>query len=717
MFTQDLLRVWFVLFLWNLLSAFPLISAYSEDSLTLFEELFIVDQINNQLSDRFPVYYNNLLGAGYFNMPSARMGSDGEIGFGYSSTPPYRQYNLRFQCFDRLEIYGNYRIFSGVDDPVLSSTGYGEKSDKGANIKFALWHPEDSRYRLPGFAIGWEDFMGTKAFKSFYAVATQVFPQRNLEISLGYGSMRIHRWFGGASWMPWRAHLNPYLKEIAIALEYDATDYARVIHEPHPKARKVKSRFNYGVKYRLWDFCTLSLNYNKGRELAFSFAACYNLGQTTGLLPKIHDPLPCRAMKHVESLDITCGLEVIVERLRGPLCEQGFEFQGAHLSYDRRGRALLTLWMENDKWIFEADAKARLQTLLAAFIPETVAETIVIFTYNLLPVQEYRFYTSFLKLRQDNKIGAYELSVLHPLRNVTSHPVQSCSVLPPRFQFSLSPKTYTVFGSATGKFKWLCGLYLGCEGYLLRDWYYSVLIGVTMNSNLYDVKDVDRLNPSQIINVRTDSVNYAKKAHLTIDEAFLQKCWNLGHGKFTSLSCGLFEPAYGGLAGEFLYYPAESAWAIGCEAAVLKKRTYTGIGFTDSVRKLDDFRPHYKKFLGSQCFFNVYYDVRSLDLDLAFKAGKFLANDWGVRTEVSRYYPSGLRVYLWYTYTGAKDYVNSQRYHDHGAGISIPLDILRTYSSRQRCGYALSAWLRDVGAIAATGSPLYVQIRSERERR
>ena len=77
------------------------------------------------------------------------------------------------------------------------------------------------------------------------------------------------------------------------------------------------------------------------------------------------------------------------------------------------------------------------------------------------------------------------------------------------------------------EFKYALGVHLGINGYLFHNWYYSVLFGYNITTNLYDVKDVDKLNPSQIINVRTDIVNYYKQDGITVDEAYLQKSWNL----------------------------------------------------------------------------------------------------------------------------------------------------------------------------------------------
>lgn len=685
----------------------------------LMSDLMIVECINQRLSERYPVYYNNLLYGGYINMPSARMGLEGEIGAGYSSVYPYRNYNLRFQFLDRLEISGNYRIFSGIDDPILSISGFGDKSDKGANVKFAIMHPEDTNFTLPGIAVGFDDFMGTKGFEARYVVLTQVIPKWNLECSLGIGQKRYRRWFGGFTWVPFRCHGNYYLENLALVAEYDAIPYKSERREPHPDGRTTKSPINYGIKYRLWNLLDFTASYIKGEKFSYAVSTYYNFGTTNGFLPKIGDPLPYTSPRITQPLGPLRPNDVLVQDLYYPFLDQGFELQKVWLSCDYCGNKILRLNVCNFSYRYEDEVRDCFNNLLANLIPSDISEVIIVLENGPLPIQEYRFPMEYVRMYGEKEICPYEMYLLSPACEA-SKPVCSRSQLLFKNQrdlwnLELYPKTYSAFGSAKGKFKYLLGIHLGINGLLWCDWYYNILLGYTFVSSLYDVNDVDRLNPSQIINVRTDSVNYFKESRFTVDEAYLQKWCNLGRGWYGTLAFGLFEAAYGGVASEFLYYPVNSNWAFGIEGAYLRKREYSGVGFTDKIRKLDGFRKTYQKFRGSQYFANLYYNFDYLDLDIRVKAGKFLAKDWGARTELSRYYPSGMRFYMWYTYTDAKDFVNGNRYHDHGVGITLPLDMFYTYSSREWWGYGMSAWLRDVGAFSCTGIPLYYQIRDNRE--
>jgi hypothetical protein len=685
----------------------------------LLNDLMIVDYWNRKQNERLPVTYNQLLLGGYINMPSARMGTDGEMGIGYSYVPPYINYNLRLQFHSRLEISGNYRIFKGVDDPILSSMGFGDLSDKGANVKIALFLPEDSGYRLPGISLGYEDFMGTQNFKAQYVVLSQVLLNYDMEISLGFGKHRIKGFFGGINWMPfWRSSCS-YLQGLSFTAEYDATPYGDEKIELHPKGRIRKSPVNFGFKYRLWNQLDLSLNYVRGHALSFSVSGYYNFGNTEGLLPKIDNALLYQAPVNNEPLGIMRPEGVLVQDLVYPFEEQGFDILRIWLEYDQEINKILRIRIVNNNYRSENEVRERLNHLIIKLIPEDIDDVIVTIESEGFPIQEYLFRMKFVRLFQQEEICLYEMNLMNILREVTYPNRCSSSLLfaqnRDRWNLELYPKTLTFFGSSLGKFKYALGLHLGLNGFLYDDLYYSLLFGYIFVSDLHNLKGIDRLNPSQIINVRTDIIKYYQQPGITIDEAYLQKNWNIGKGWYSRVAGGLFEEEYGGIAGEVLYFPVNKCWAIGGEAAFLGKRTYKGLGFTNKVRKLKGFVPTWRKFYGKQYFLDFYYNWYDCELDFKIKVGKFLANDYGARFELTRYFSSGLRVTVWYTHTNAHDQINGKNYHDKGVAFSLPLDIFYTHSERSRFGYGMSAWLRDVGVIACTGDGLYNLINEQRE--
>jgi hypothetical protein len=723
-----------------LLSCFSTAFAESDvDPCQLFEDLLTVDAINQKQADRLPTYYNNLLQGGYFSMPSTRMGCEGEIGFGYASLPPYRHWSLRCQYTPFLELSGNYRVFCGVDDPILTAHGFGDFADKGINIKLALWQTEDTDYRMPGFAIGAEDIMGTRAFQSYYCVFTQIIPKWNLEASLGWGYKRIRGFFGGVSWMPLRHRQESLLQSLAIVAEYDAIPYRDEAIERHPKGRVKNSPINYGIKWRWFDSWDFACSHIRGKAFSFSASTFYNFGTTKGLLPKKDNPVPYQAPIDTEPLGGLRTEELLTQELLFAFNQQRFTILRIELGYeplfsdecpyqDSEGssietKKILRLRVINEAYRSLTDVKERLDRLVASLAPQDVDKVIVVLECEAFPIQEYHYEMPYVQRYAERQMGTYELDVITPAKNLplASTYCQKNSGFMPlfsthrhRFDYIIFPKTETLFGSARGKFKYAVGLSAAMEGFLPDDTFWRVCLGWLPISKLYHLNSVDKLNPSQLINVRTDAIRYYQNKHPTLDEAYLQKNWAMGKGWFSRASLGYFEMAYGGVAGQLLYYPVNSFWAFGLEGAIVKKRHYTGISFTDKIRKLDGFEVTHRHFLGSQGFATLYLHLEKLSLDFKVKAGKFLANDWGARFEFMRYFPSGMELSFWYTVTNGHDIINGQIYYDKGVSITLPIDMFYMRSERDRWGYSISAWLRDVGAVSATGRDLYDAIRSQR---
>nr|MBA3816502.1 YjbH domain-containing protein [Parachlamydiaceae bacterium] len=486
-----------------------------------------------------------------------------------------------------------------------------------------------------------------------------------------------------------------------------------------PKGRVKKSPINVGVKYRLWEHFDVTISYIRGERLAFSASTFYNFGYTKGFLPKIDDPLPYRAPVNIESLGPFRPEDTLAQELLTAYEEQGLKILDIFFTDHPNCQKSLRIHVLNESFRLECKLRERLNHLLAYLMPVNIEEvTIVIFSEGF-PIQEYVFRMEFVRRFADQEIGPHELQLLSPMKEVSYPPLSLSTTLFSRprnlFNFELAPRIYTFFGSSTGKFKYNFGLSASINGFLPKDIYYNIITGYSLLETVRSCNDFDRLNPSQLINVRTDIIRYFQTHGLTLDEAYLQKTWTLGKGWYARLSAGYFEVEYGGAATELLYYPIKGCWAIGVEGAILKKRNYSGLGFTNRVRKLEGFKPTYHKFLGSQYFLNVYYDWKPAHLDFKISAGKFLANDWGVRYEMSRYFPSGLRLTLWYTCTNGRDRVNGETYFDKGIGFSMPFDIFYTHSERTSWNYGISAWLRDVGVQASTGLNLYELIYDQRQ--
>jgi hypothetical protein len=683
-----------------------------EDCDALFRDLSLVAEIDKKEADSLPFNYNFSMMGGYFNMPSGRMPNEGVAGFGAARVHPYNVYGLSFQYFDRIELSANYRVYTGITEKHFGHEGFGDDADRIGNIKLAINIPGDGMPEFPIFAVGADDFIGTKRFNSQYVVVTQQWISANVEATLGWGRKRIKGLFGGLAWTPWRQTGLFFFKDLTFMAEYDAVDYK---HHPweHPRGRDVKSRINAGVSYVLGDTLQLTASSLRGKYFAASGSLRYPLGTTKGFIAKSKNPLLYRSPIDTEPLGVTRPKEEFAHELAYALGAQGLDLYRVYLKDDQ------TLWIKivNNMFREECEVRERLERALAALIPSEIKEVVVVDEADALPCHSYRFRTEDLYKYREGIVGDFEMQTLAPMSDVIGKPSDSERLFRRTkdiWTFTFRPRVLTFFGSAKGKVKYNVALVANPEGYFFDDILYQAQLTYQVKSSIQHLETRDRLNPSHLLNVRTDTLKYFQSNTVSLEMAYLQKGWNIGKGWYARLGGGYFEPAYGGVAAEILYYPAKSNWAIGIEEATLLKRRYKGLAFTRRIRKYKGDIAHFEHYLGVQYFLDLHYTLKPWDVDIKVMVGQFLAKDRGARFEMNKWFQSGLQVSLWYTMTNGHDKIGGYTYHDKGFAFAIPLDFFLRQSSRTYVGYAMSAWLRDVGAIGETGRQLYQTLRLER---
>jgi hypothetical protein len=690
----------------------------SDEGMPLFRDLELVKKIEEEISDELPFTYNYSMMGGYFNMPSARMPKTGEIAAGAAVVKPYDVYGVNFQMFQRLEFSLNYRIYNGVLERNFGHEGFGDDAERIGNVKLGILSSQDGFPNLPEICIGVEDFIGTKRFNSKYAVATKQFLNWDLEFTLGYGSGRIKGFFGGASWSPFRHFTIPVLKNISFLAEYDAINYKKHPFE-HPSGRKVNSRINAGISFVGWDALQLSLSSVRGTQMAVSASLRYPIGTTRGLFPKIDDAAPYKSPVNNEPLGIVRSQGDFAQEIAYALSDQGLDLYTASLGYDEEGNKELHLKIINNRYRQESIVRERIQHVLAALAPLDVKMIFVVVEADAIACQEYRFRNEDLQRWKKGVISDFELETLAPMREAMAMPseYEAARIFQrhkPIWTFTIRPRLLTFFGSTSGKFKYNLSALASPEGYLFDKFYYKFQVSYSIKSIMQGLGNPDRANPSRELIVRTDALKYFQTNSFSMDQAFLQRGWNFGQGWYYRLALGYFESAYGGAATEFLYYPVNSNWAVGMQFAAVMKRHYHGIKFSRTTFQLRGDKYVKVPFIGIQYFLDFYYDLKPLNMDFLLSVGQFLAKDKGARIDVGRYFKSGLRFSLWCTFTNGHDKVNGHTYFDKGFAFMIPLDMLMKQSSRNYIGYAMAAWLRDVGARSETGKKLYWTLEEER---
>jgi hypothetical protein len=690
---------------------------FSENSFSLFSDLEEVKKIDHEMRDQLPFFYNFNMMGGYFNMPSSRMAPVGRFSFGGGRIPPYNNYGLNFQPFERLELSGNYRVYTSTPERNFGSEGFGDDAERIGNIKVALLLPSDGIPWAPEISIGADDFIGTKRFHSEYIVATKQWMNFNLETSLGWGKGRMNGFFGGLAWSPLRNKKVFFLKNLSFIGEYDCIDYHNHFWE-HDLGRHIKSRINGGLALK-GPWYQLSISTIRGEKIGAFASLSYPLGSSQGLFPKLEDPLKYSAPVDTEPLGFCRPASDFAAHLAYAFSDQGLDLYELLVSFDDKFNKILWIKVINNRYREEKETRRRIESILAALTPSDIYKIIVTMEVDGVVSQSYHFLSKYLSLYRKEKMSDAEVETLFPMREPEFPPSPYESTLlfkrkKPIWTFSVHPRLLSFFGSSQGKFKYSLGLIASQEGYIQDEIYYRLQAGYSIKSSIQNLGVTDRINPSQLLQVRTDTIKYYQNQTLSLEEGYLQKSAYLGKSFFARLAGGYFEPAYGGAALELLYAKVGVNWAIGLEEATLWKRRYRGFAFTHKIRKLDGTHLTHVPFVGIQYFANFYYYIPSIQTEIRFSSGQFLAKDKGARIQIGRYFSSGVFFALWYTLTNGKDRVNGSIYHDKGFSFSIPFDLFLRQSSRTFIAYAMSAWLRDVGAVGYTGKSLYSSLREER---
>src|SRR6185503_1076209 len=151
---------------------------------------------------------------GLINMPDARIAPDGTLRFGFSYADPYVAPWTSITFLPRIEVSGRVTRIMGVPGFTDAGTDYGDFKDKAFDGKAVLL--EEGTW-WPQFAVGGQDFIGTRVFPAWYAVASKRLG--DFDFTLGYGGDRIDGVFGGVRYRP------SALPGWALVAEYDANNY------------------------------------------------------------------------------------------------------------------------------------------------------------------------------------------------------------------------------------------------------------------------------------------------------------------------------------------------------------------------------------------------------------------------------------------------------------------------------------------------------------
>jgi hypothetical protein len=664
--------------------------------------------------------YSNYGTIGLIQMPSARMHEEGSIGFTWTHSDPYLRGSIMGNPFDWFEASYSYtdvnnKLYS--DSPEFS--GKQSYKDKSFDAKFRLLK---ERAYVPQVAIGFRDFGGSSLFAAEYIVASKLIGNLDFTLGLGFGTISngtvknplryIDEGFGSrqrdiqgdtqGGEINYGTFLGgkqagifggveiffPRLNGTRLKIEYDSTNYSLDGEGYLPVSQD--SEFNYSFVYPVTKDFQLKLGYIRNNTLNFGFSFTGNYREKA---PGVAKRDPPKKVPNAEIFRMVVNAEEAKNLYRTSLKylgESKINLQTAQVD-----GSTLQVAFSQATFLNNAIAIGRTARILDQISPELI-DTFSLITINTgsgmyavdIPRDDFRKY-------KDNKqTDAFleSVRIYKPEPNFYKTHDYKPFVKYPATRWKLSPAIRSQIGGPDGFYFGEIALSAHTETIIRRN-FNIIAVG---SIGIYNTFDELKLASDSIIeHVRTDIVKYlqgSSKYHITRLQAnYFMNPWK---SIYTKLSAGIFEPMFNGFGGEILYKPFDQNFGIGAELWQVRQRSY---------RQLLGHRD-YKTLTGH---INLYYKEPKYRVLLHLKAGRYLAEDSGFTFNVSREFPSGLNLGVFFSLTDISKAEFGEGSFDKGFYFNVPIQVFFDQYSRGQSGFGLRPLTRDGAQSMVHAQPLW----------
>jgi len=624
------------------------------------------------------VYPSNWGGTGLMETPTARVLKEGRYRIGFSQVEPYRYYYGAVSPLKGVEIDG--RVTEILDVPAMTAD-YGNYKDKALDIKYQLI--SEGKY-FPAVAMGIMDPQGTRLYSSQYIVISkQIYP---FDFSLGFGNGRFGKkplppsdngfkseifsdtetwlsdsqFFGGIQFAP-----SP---KYVFMVEYSPIRYHEQTNDPAQKKYfqdQVPSKFNFGFRWRPFDWTEVDLSYQRGDQLGVNLSFAFDLG--TPLIP-LYDRPYREKPEH--------QLSPLAERIIRGLYESGFANIGVIIDGDE-----LKVEATNNKYYYTPRAIGAALRVINNIAPDNIRKINFILTENGIPILEFVTFREDVKTFYSEKLTTNEFLHVSEMKTDISENLDIEKKHRQYFGYGLNPSFRMFLNDPSGFFKYRFGVEGSVDFHPWRG--SSFVVGLEG----YPINTVSTSNEPSSQPVRSDLVSYLKEEVL-LSRLLFDQIEKFNHEIYGRIAAGLLEVEYAGFDGEVAKPLFGGRLMVGLSGSIVKKRE-PGEPFE---LKENDWKDSY-----TTAFVNTRLNIPEQEIAIDLKTGRFLAGDKGTRITISKFF-NGVILSAWYSITDTSLFTDSYNrgYHDKGIAISIPLRFLSGKDSRTSYSFAISPWLRDV---------------------
>lgn len=670
--------------------------------------------------------YSDMGGVGLLQMPSARFAPEGDFAFSYARTSPYIRKALTVQPLPGVEGVLRYTtILDRLYGPE-SFSGNQTYKDKGFDFKIELLKESE---RLPQVALGIRDVGGTGLFAGEYLVASRRYYDLDVSFGLGWGylgsrgqlknpfsmlssgfktrqnsvgqggMLSTTEYFRGerVSLIGGVAYQTP-IQGLVAKLELDGNNYRS---DATGKPIAASSPVNVGLTYSYGRWLDVSLGIERGNTVMFGLTLHSNLHTATGM-PKV-DPAPERIkprdLSEVVAHNRAGGNSALIPaeasrqetsaKLVAALSASGYRVGATEISEKR-----VTVEASQETFRNNARAVGRAARIMANNVPASVEEL----TYVTRESGVETARTTLL--RQDlEKAARYEGSPEEIAMNMryagpgsddATKPVEVPGAYP-NTRWFWSPAMKHQIGGPDGEYFYQ--LFVRGSNELQLSRHLSVTSGVALN--ISDNLDALKLPSDSVLpHVRSDIVKYLKQGKTSLSQFHADYLTNVGRDWYGRASVGYFEEMFGGVGGEVLYRPFDKPWAIGADINRVKQRGY-------------DQRFDFRDYQVDTGHVDLYYRLPFYNMTAQLSVGKYLAGDRGATFALARQFDSGVMIGAFVTKTNVPAEQFGEGSFDKGVFISIPMDLISLYSSRNKMTMGWRPLTRDGGQRLAVSKRLY----------
>lgn len=650
---------------------------------------------------------------GMVEMPQAFSREDAEVGVHVSHFARQTRIALTFQISQRLSGAFRYSMLYDVTGTVTP-----DYFDRSFALHFRFM--DEGKY-LPAMAVGINDIVGTGLYAGEYVVASKTLtPRLRASAGIGWGRLgsrggftnplgvisdgfktRPFNWntagdfdpgawfhgdaalFGGVEWL-----VNDRLR---FAVEYSSDDYTSFDGSTFDN----RSPLNFGLSWKYTENTTLSANYLYGSTLAVQFDYTMNPKRSAFGSGREAGPLPIVPRNRAAAATWgEIGVGTFESRLRAGLQAEGLTLDGMEVA----GRKV-SIGIRNSRYGTAAQALGRAARALSRTAPAEAETFGIVLTDNGMPVTAVTLRRADLEELEFHPVAPDLLRSRTRIADETERlPRTDASY--PAFSYGLGPYIRPGFFDPDSPMRVDFGLSLNGRYEPLPGLVFSGKIQQKLFGNL---DQTQRQESSVLPHVRTSAFRYSREADVAITDLTVAYYFRPGADLFGRVTAGYLEGMYGGVSGEVLWKPQNSALAFGIEMNYVRQRDYDQMfGFRDYEVATGHASAYYefgKDFLLGPGF------MAQLDV------GRYLAGDVGATLSVAREFDNGWKLGVFATLTDVSAEEFGEGSFDKGITLTIPLSWQSGQASQTKLSTTIRPVQRDGGARVFVPGRLYERVR------